>query len=411
MSAAVRGRRIAAVTLGLVVGLAVGGVAGFVAQGQGRPAGVPSPATSRSPSPSPVASNVQPVHATRLLAWTPGELPAGYASKVARLRGVDRMTEVVGGTAWMTRSLSVGGAVVDRPPAGMAIPLDVAAARLASFAPFLPPADRAFLPDLARGSAVLGASSAKLRRLGPGGVLWFGHTRIRVAGVVPDTEIGAAEVFVSLATARRIGVTRPRYLLIDPTAGASRVRLTARLRGLLPKGVPLQVRASGETPYLRQGDAVLPPVVIKELFGEFAARPHAAGGWLTVDRAWSTRHLVTTTVPILGEITCNRAIMQQLRGALNEIVREGLAHLIDPKDYAGCYAPRLLRPTDPTGGISHHAWGIALDINASQNPFGATPHQDPRIVRIFERYGFTWGGRWVVPDGMHFEYVRPGMGA
>ena len=20
--------------------------------------------------------------------------------------------------------------------------------------------------------------------------------------------------------------------------------------------------------------------------------------------------------------------------------------------------------------------------------------------------GFTWGGRWVVPDGMHFEWVR-----
>jgi hypothetical protein len=26
-------------------------------------------------------------------------------------------------------------------------------------------------------------------------------------------------------------------------------------------------------------------------------------------------------------------------------------------------------------------------------------------VRILERHGFWWGGRWpTVPDGMHFEY-------
>jgi D-alanyl-D-alanine carboxypeptidase len=25
---------------------------------------------------------------------------------------------------------------------------------------------------------------------------------------------------------------------------------------------------------------------------------------------------------------------------------------------------------------------------------------------VFERWGFTWGGRWLVPDGMHFEFLR-----
>jgi hypothetical protein len=28
------------------------------------------------------------------------------------------------------------------------------------------------------------------------------------------------------------------------------------------------------------------------------------------------------------------------------------------------------------------------------------------IVQIMERNGFTWGGRWLVPDGMHFEWAR-----
>jgi D-alanyl-D-alanine carboxypeptidase len=26
-------------------------------------------------------------------------------------------------------------------------------------------------------------------------------------------------------------------------------------------------------------------------------------------------------------------------------------------------------------------------------------------VAIFERWGFTWGGRWLVLDGMHFELL------
>jgi hypothetical protein len=30
----------------------------------------------------------------------------------------------------------------------------------------------------------------------------------------------------------------------------------------------------------------------------------------------------------------------------------------------------------------------------------------PEIVKIFEKYGFIWGGKWFVFDNMHFEY-RP----
>jgi hypothetical protein len=49
---------------------------------------------------------------------------------------------------------------------------------------------------------------------------------------------------------------------------------------------------------------------------------------------------------------------------------------------------------------------VAVEVNASANPFGRTSRQDPRIVAIFERWGFTWGGSWLIPDGMHFEFVR-----
>ena len=52
-------------------------------------------------------------------------------------------------------------------------------------------------------------------------------------------------------------------------------------------------------------------------------------------------------------------------------------------------------------------WGSAIDVNVSTNPLGARPHQDPRLVRAFAQAGFVWGGRFLRPDGMHFEYGCP----
>ena len=108
---------------------------------------------------------------------------------------------------------------------------------------------------------------------------------------------------------------------------------------------------------------------------------------------------------LLGHVRCNRAILPQLRGALSELQRGGLSQLIDLSEYGGCYVPKFLL-NDPTAGVSHHTWGIAIDLNVGQNPFGHTPHQDPRLLQIFEKWGFIWGGRFLVPDGMHFEFVR-----
>ncbi|HWL66491.1 MAG TPA: M15 family metallopeptidase [Actinomycetota bacterium] len=31
---------------------------------------------------------------------------------------------------------------------------------------------------------------------------------------------------------------------------------------------------------------------------------------------------------------------------------------------------------------------------------------DPRIVEIFAKWGFAWGGHWSTPDPMHFELSR-----
>jgi hypothetical protein len=425
-----RVRRLSLIAGALSVGLVGGGAIGFLAQGQPlRPPTDSAPTSETAPGasgptapggvlplptqegPTSAAPTARPDVPDTLLAWIPGGLPPGMAEGVRRLRGVDHVVSVVSGTAWMDASFDADGTPVDRAPAGYAIPLDVAGADLGDYAPFLAPADRTILPQLAEGQVALGSSSAQLRRLGAGGQLTFadGTLRLQVAGVRPDAAIGAHEVFASRATAAKLGITRDRYLLVDPSRGISRSSLSARIRALAPPGAVVQIRGPGETPFFRYGDAVLPSIVLKEDFGEFAGRP-VSGGWIQMDPRWQAEHIVTAAVPILGHVQCNRAIVPQLRGALADIQAAGLASLIDPRDYGGCFASRYVNLI-PDAGISHHSWGAAIDINVSSNPYGHTPHQDPRIVAIFERWGFTWGGRWLRPDGMHFEFSRFASGA
>jgi hypothetical protein len=93
-----------------------------------------------------------------------------------------------------------------------------------------------------------------------------------------------------------------------------------------------------------------------------------------------------------------------LRAALSDLAKRNLAHLIDPDAFAGCWNPRRI---DADGEeLSHHAWGVALDVNWAKNPTGLGSVQDERLVSTLERYGFTWGGEWLVPDPAHFEYLR-----
>lgn len=69
---------------------------------------------------------------------------------------------------------------------------------------------------------------------------------------------------------------------------------------------------------------------------------------------------------------------------------------------------------------SAHSYGIAIDINTQYSNYWlwSNPKSSEtdtlkyenriplKIVEVFERYGFIWGGRWYHYDTMHFEY-RP----
>ena len=156
-------------------------------------------------------------------------------------------------------------------------------------------------------------------------------------------------------------------------------------------------------------DTVLSTVRLKEVLGEFAYRP-SGGDSIEMEPAWVAANIRTEVLPILGAWTCNAAALGALHGALGELQETGLVHLInvgDTRRNGGCYQPREIR--GPSGGaISRHGWGLAIDVNPSSNRWGATPQIDARVVDVFRRWGFAWGGTWTRPDGMHFEWVDDG---
>jgi hypothetical protein len=350
-----------------------------------------------------------------LLAWTPRRLPAGLAGQLRRAPGVRAVTVVKGGRLELAGSTDADGRAVDRPPKGMTIPLEAIAFDPATYTGFLPASARAAFRRLAPSEALLGATSARLRHLGPGGRLRLaggpggvkaspsvaGGRWLTVAGVVDDALVGAAEVAVSRMGGPAIGLTRDRYALLAYRGG--RAGVAAAVRRALPAGLPVRLRGPGETPFFRAGDAVLPQAMIKERFGEFAWRP-AGGGDFVQDPAWQAADLATRRVPILGPVRCNRVLLPALAGAMRELEQHNLAGLVDPAAFAGCWNSRLTRGGS---GASRHAWGAAVDLNVAGNPTGLDSAQDPRLVEVMERWGFTWGGRWLVPDPAHFEYLRP----
>jgi D-alanyl-D-alanine carboxypeptidase len=124
------------------------------------------------------------------------------------------------------------------------------------------------------------------------------------------------------------------------------------------------------------------------------------GGRIAPEPAWVAAHIRTEVMPIIGSMTCNKAIFPQLRAALEEVVTNGLANELHPNEYAGCYYPRFIAGTTT---LSNHSFGLAMDFNVPGNQRGTVGEMDRGVVAIFKKWGFAWGGDWNYTDPMHFE--------
>ena len=343
----------------------------------------------------------------QMTVWQPGGLRGGSAD-AAFAAAADvgaRATLVHGGALAVTGARRNGAPVVSVSP-GWRLSYSVQAVE--------PTENELFIgPDIASvlraGDVVVGARTSQRTGIAVNDVIdfigWDGqpHSR-RVGAIGTPSEVGDTELTFSVADARSVGFVRPTAVRIwdFPSRGA----VEAAAARFLPAGqigVDVTWRDSGR-------DDVLSTARLKEEMGEFEFRP-LPGDPIEQQPGWASANLVHVNLPILGPMTCHRRIVPDLVGALSEVSRLGLAGTLDVADtrrYGGCYNPRLIRSFeggDSGGSLSRHSWGVALDVNPSANPFGGTPNLDRRLVDVFRRWGFAWGGTWVRPDGNHFEWV------
>jgi hypothetical protein len=247
--------------------------------------------------------------------------------------------------------------------------------------------------NVARGYIALSYDAAKRFGVALGGKVTVGGIALDV-GALADTGLPDVDAVVSNDVAGRLALPAPNGLVLsggkdDPTPLVIDVRKTvakdARVDLLRPPAEQMS--------FFNVGDA-------RRRLGSLTYQLMPDGG-VVVDPKWVADNIVTQSVPIIGRMTCHKAIFPQLIKALTEIQAAGLADKIHPEQYEGCFYPKLIEDTDH---LSMHAWGLAFDINTPTNQRLTHGDLDPGVVAIFKKWGFRWGGDWKdTPDPMHFE--------
>lgn len=388
---------------GALVGLLLGGGAMLatarppVSSSPPTTTGTTAPATTTT-STIPTTDPIEEAAAQVLLVWTPGRLAPALIDGLGSLSGAETVTVAYTDLAALSETRTGKGTAAVEPGGGMVIPVEITAVDR-SFSELVPAEWQATLEGLEASAALLTETSAGIRGVGVGGTLRINGEELRVVGVLPDIVLGGAEVVVNLEAGARLGITTPRYALAGFTG--DRAEFEAEVREMVGADTPVRVRAPGETPFLRNGDAVLPQAYIKRAFGEFAI-DWDGGSEFQIDPLFVSENIVTSSVPLLGEVTCHAGIVPSLEGAMRELEQANLGFLV--KTFHGCFNPRFI---GGTRSLSRHAWGVAVDINYTDNVTGQTTTQDARLVEVMGRFGFTWGGNWLIPDAAHFEWVAP----
>jgi hypothetical protein len=395
-----------ALTRGLVTFVGVALIGSTVVWFGGRSdAGSAEPTGSTGPSPSTSVAAPTP---EAWLAWVPGGLPSGFGDLVSTVPDVTATTTATADIAWMTASLDANGDGVDQPEPPMVIPMDVTGVDTPTFATFLPEPERQLVEGLRPGEGILSESEANLRKLGAGSTLLFrGGQKVNVVGTLPDALMGAYELLVPIETGQKLGVITERYVLFHVKSNATVTAddLVPAFLDLVPVTEPypaVEIRAPGDTAYLRANDRVMPPLFLKETFGEFTARPDTPEqGQIEIDKRWVQDHIQSATLPVLGSITCNAEILPLLKRAIHAIVADGTSTSIT--DVGQCFDP-VSAPDDPSGPLTPADWGVSIQLDPSSNPPGEQPTMPKAIVQQMYKVGFGWGGNDAYPQGALFRY-------
>ncbi len=324
-----------------------------------------------------------------------------------------------GGTAVISRSASIGltrvsrgGSTVQQPPSGFAYPMGVTVLPHTYVGTVMGTELSALLTPT---RIVMNKTSADLRGARAGDVLTLtaasgASVNFTIARVAPHDEINGAELLMEPGAADRLGLSRQSTVLVWGFNSRSAINSALSANSLISTSIRVRRTWDAFDP-----DLTLGMVETKAELGEFAYRVNSNGS-VSVDDAWRTANITAGSIGGLRLQTgCHRKVRPALQAAMNEVVAAGLSYTInyyDANRAGGCYYPRFnrLTPNSRIGFLSRHSWGQAVDTNTVGSCQGCIPDFSKtaagcRTVQIFRKHGFAWGGNFLTPDGMHFEYV------
>lgn len=170
----------------------------------------------------------------------------------------------------------------------------------------------------------------------------------------------------------------------------------------------------------RRADGTIRPLSEAELkakYGpfQFTSNPN---GSITIDPQWVGNAIVPFKHPLLAQmdlkfLSVHKDALTAFREAFDAIDAAGKNVSACLRTCAGTFVPRHIR-RDPARPLSSHSFGVAIDLNAEWNGYGARPQQAGllgsvrELVPYFAQAGFAWGGHFsgAAADGMHFELAR-----
>ncbi len=121
---------------------------------------------------------------------------------------------------------------------------------------------------------------------------------------------------------------------------------------------------------------------------------------LLIPEDWFPNWFILNTKHQVHSIYCNIDIHAPLFNALKGVKANGGATALHSFD--GCANIRNVRGSNH---LSCHAYGLALDINASEEPLGSLGRLPESIVTAFKDQGFDYGGDFHGRhDPMHVSY-------
>lgn len=319
-----------------------------------------------------------------------------------------------GGTSAIGRSASIGmprvrrgAALVQQAPSGFAYPMGTTMLPVHLVATLM---GNDVAGMLSTTEVVMSQRTAERRGARSGDVIDLvdigGAVRSFTITVVPDAITGGTELLLSLEAADRLGIGRLSRIVLWGFDSRASIDAELARQGLVSTSV--RIRRSWDPP---DPDGTIGMSQTKDVFGEFAYRVNEDGS-VTLDSAWRNANITSGSIFQLRLFSgCHRVARIALENAMAEVVAVGLENTINyehANTAGGCYNARFSRlaPNSTIGFLSRHSWGMAIDTNTVGSCQGcAPPDLDCRTVRIFRKHGFAWGGNFLRPDGMHFEWV------